>query len=124
MNGSRSRSIHQQVTRNLLGHFRALSQWILQYGSHGSTRVEFLRQVLQTLSEFAGCEAAELRLRERGQYYRYTLDRRAQPSFRVDTQPLVEGREIQIFCHSDAPPLEALPTSRPTGPSGPGTWSL
>jgi len=87
--------------------FRRLSHQILEYGSRGTPRLDFLRQVLEILIVRSGADVGEIRLIEGGRRFRgrYT---RMEGAFWVDTVPLGKNEERGVLCHSDDPTFNRL----------------
>lgn len=93
----------REETRELFDDFRALSHRILQCGSRGTGRADFLRRVVEILVDFSRSDAAEIRLKERQKFYRCRFGR-ADRSFRFTTLPLTGDGEEGVLCSVDTDP--------------------
>jgi len=99
--------------------FRRLSHRILEYGSRGTLRLDFLREVLEMLAVRSGCDLAEVRLIERGRYFgcRFT---RETGSFDSETHPSEAESEGKALCAwEDDPVFQRLCRAVVEGPVAP-----
>jgi signal transduction histidine kinase len=58
-----------------------VARQILRYANHGLPRVDFLRKVSKVLTEYSGCDAIELQVKDPELHYRWVASKRPKVSF-------------------------------------------
>jgi len=117
--GASSEDVTNSAARRIFEDFRSLSYRILQYGSRGTRRTDFLRQTLNLLLESSEADAVDLRFRERQKYYRCYL-RGAERFFKFESVPLEDRDFHHLMCGADNDPgMERLYRSVVDGETDP-----
>ncbi|MCJ7509130.1 MAG: ATP-binding protein [candidate division Zixibacteria bacterium] len=108
------KKLSNQIDEHISNHkltedFRVLSHRILLYANRGLPRVDFMREVSKMLSDFSGCDAAELRLIRRDKCYCFETKRSDKRSFRFEIIPCAQNKSGKaIPCGQDDSGLERL----------------
>lgn len=77
------------VSRRRSAAFRILSHRILDVANRGVLRTPFQQEVSRMILRFAGCDAVELWMKDRGRYFRGEVKHRSRPSPPVEIDPSV-----------------------------------
>jgi signal transduction histidine kinase len=89
-------TIHTAKPRNIQ-EFGILLRRLLNYANLGVTRTEFLYEASKVFLDFSGCEAIELRLKERGKIFICETIKETEYSNRIEIIPDSEDSEITLL---------------------------
>jgi two-component system NtrC family sensor kinase len=98
-----------KITRGTIKDFRDISHKILRYATRGTMRFDFMKEVLNILIDFSGCDGIELRLNAHSKCYNFRIkkDYRKVSDFRIVDCLRDESGEL-IPCSDEKSDLEEI----------------